>query len=1356
MTQTIQNQELINRLIVGRVLPHIYAFKTNTVPNFLKVGDTFRPVETRLQEWRRYFPELKKQFEGKATVTDDIYFRDFAVHRFLEKDLSKLRLTRDQISQETYYSREFFGDTTAKDIEDAIENIKHNYETNTSSYDYYDAAVRLPTQHQYLRGENWLPRPNQKSAIEQFVKAVGEGRTNLLMYAVMRFGKSFTSLCCAKEIGSKTTLVLSAKADVKDEWKKTVELAGNFESFVFLDSDSLLRNADAIKDEHEKGQSVVVFLTLQDLQGPHLKDKHKEVFRNEINLLIVDETHFGARAEEYGRVLKNAGQASDDRGAMRRGSDDHVETNDADQDIKELNAQVRLHLSGTPYRILMGSEFTKEDIIAFVQFSDVVQEQEAWDRENLGRDDVNEWDNPYFGFPQMIRFAFNPNQSSMKKMETLRTQGVSFAFSALLEPKSIKQDKQTNLHKQFKHEAEILDLLHVIDGSKQDDGILGFLDYDRIKAGKMCRHMVMVLPYCASCDAMQKLIETHRDKFKNLGDYKIINISGVEGAKHYKNPEQVKQVIAEAADEKTLTLTVNRMLTGSTVEQWDTMLFLKDTSSPQEYDQAIFRLQNQYVRVLNDASGSKVIKDNLKPQTLLVDFDPMRLFQMQEQKSLIYNANTDDNGNAKLKDRLEEELRISPIITVNHSKINQVEAANILDAVSEYNSQRSIADEAREVPVDLGLLASADILRVIEAQAELGSRAGLTINPVEGDGEDLDVEESEGHEDTGKNTGSDDHGLAPSVDAEDTQSLAKKLQTYYQRILFFAMLTRDHVRSLSGIVDVIGHGQNQRIACNLGLDANVLREIHSAFDPFKLSSLDYKIQNISMLARDESLTPIERANRALNKFTRISNSEVRTPSWLCRDMIAQIPGHELMQAIERGEVLLDVASKSGEFALAIYDRLTNELGVDPAIAKTRIYSVPTSSIAYEFTRFFYDILGLEVKNIACEFTSYDLVTSSSLSGRDISDIVKDAHQYGEASAETGGVKGKPLEGERKLKFGAIVGNPPYQVSDGGAQASARPIYQDFILLAEELNPQFMTFVVPTRWYLGGKGLEKFRERMLSDPHIRELHDYLAPEVVFPGTNNRGGICYFIRDQDYDASKNMGTRIITHDESAIISDTTRPLNTFGSGVFLRNSAGVEIVQKVITSENFEAFSQHVSPRKPFGLDGNIVNAPEFHKSPTGVDDPVPCFGKAKKLGYVSKKIVRSHRDWIDDWKVFTPYANNIGTELNDDNQNAFIGAPGSVCSETFLIMGIGLELNEGSAINLIAYLKTKFARFLHAQAKISQHGTKMTYRFLPTIDLTSESPINWESNTDAIDEQLFSMFNLNAKERDHIRISTKCM
>ncbi|VWL85371.1 DEAD/DEAH box helicase family protein [Oceanivirga miroungae] len=475
----IEAIDILDRIIIGRVDPHIYAFTTNTVPNYLKVGDTYRPVSKRLNEWREFFPELEKQYENKAIIDEETYFRDYAIHQYLENDLNKKRLKPDDLKDGIYYSREFFKETQILDIENAIEDIKENYQANSSKYEYYSSENRLPQTYHYQRGVNWDLRPNQEAAVNSFIQAVKNGRTNLLMYAVMRFGKSFTSLCCALEMKAQTVLVVSAKADVKDEWKKTVESAGNFSAYVFIESSDLLANENVISEKHSEGKKMVIFLTLQDLQGDNIKDKHKELFGEQIDLLIVDETHFGARAESFGKILKNAGYDKADEKNISKLEDENIDLVEADVEIKKINAKIRLHLSGTPYRILMGSEFEKEDIISFVQFSDIVKEQEEWDRKHLNNDDVNEWDNPYYGFPQMVRFAFNPNKSSRKKMEALRKSGVSFAFSKLFEPISIKKDTNHQGHKKFINEHEILDLLKVIDGSKEDEELLGFLDYDK-------------------------------------------------------------------------------------------------------------------------------------------------------------------------------------------------------------------------------------------------------------------------------------------------------------------------------------------------------------------------------------------------------------------------------------------------------------------------------------------------------------------------------------------------------------------------------------------------------------------------------------------------------------------------------------------------------------------------------------------------------------------------------------------------------------------------------------------------------------------------------------------------------------
>ena len=1334
---------VLDQLIVGRVDPHIYAFTTNTIPNYLKVGDTYRPVAIRLQEWREHFPDLQKEYEHIAKVSDDIYFRDYAVHTFLEEERHRARLFPSDIAQGAYYSREFFKDASAHDLVDAVDSIQRDYDENTGKYQFYSAETGLPETYTYRRTETYPPRPNQDKTIQQFKAAIANGRTNLLMYAVMRFGKSFTSMYCAAEMNASIVVVVSAKADVKEEWKKTVESHVRFDEYVFLTGEQLLANENVIRDALVAFKKVVVFLTLQDLQGETIKEKHREIFGREIDLLIVDETHFGARAEKYGAVLKDVKEKVSD--------EEKLTLVGFVEESKYLNARIRLHLSGTPYRILMGSEFSKEDIIAFYQFTDIIKDQEAWIKENNAADEPKEeWENPYYGFPQMIRFAFNPNESSRRRLKELHDSGVSFAFSALLKPRSIKKAEDGS-HKQFFFEQEILDLLSVIDGSKDDDELLGFLDYDKIKSGNMCRHIVCVLPYCASCDAMETLIRSHADTFRNLGEYEIINISGVEQPNAYRSPADIKRKIQECeeAGRKTLTLTVNRMLTGSTVEQWDTMLFLKDTASPQEYDQAIFRLQNQFIKRYVDDAGH-VIKYNMKPQTLLVDFMPDRMFRMQEQKSQIYNVNVDEAGNSRLEDRIREELRVSPIIVMNSDKMEQVQASDILHAVSEYSKTRGVAEETAEIPVDLSLMDIAAIRAAIEQENELGSKAGFSAKAHEGEGEgsDLDTPEDDTGSDTGAGSGEghgDDQGSGGDNGAEQNGSKKdsiKQFRSYYARILFFAFLTRDTVISLEEIIAKMGTPENARIARNIGISKPILEAIQGNINKFILRDLDYKIHNLNKLSHD-TVDPIERASVAVRKFGKLGESEVITPKNICEDMITLIPDEGFTSAIRDGHKILDIAGKAGEFALAAYERM-KALWCSEAAIRNSICTIPTSGITYEFTRMVYEILGLNVACLADKFTAYDLLEVKNASGKidyeKIAALLMQAKPF-----DTITLHDTVAEGDEKVKFDVVVGNPPYQISDGGAQASAKPIYNNFVAVAKELAPAYMTMIMPTRWYAGGKGLDDFRNAMLEDATIQELHDFLHPEEVFPGTNNRGGICYLLWNAEHDNRRSPVT-ITTHEGEGKITVSRRNLKFGDLEIFVRYSKAIDIIQKVLSHEGFVSISGHISSRKPFGLDGNFNRTEAFHSDSSELVSPVICYGKAKTVGYIERAVIRSHVEWIDNWKVFMPYANNIGTELNDDNQNAFVVSPGTACTETFLVVGAELGLNEESATNLSNYLKTRFARFLLSLAKISQHGTAKTYRFVPLQDFSKP----W---TDA---ELYAEYHLTPDEIAFIEATIKPM
>ena len=146
----------------------------------------------------------------------------------------------------------------------------------------------------------------------------------------------------------------------------------------------------------------------------------------------------------------------------------------------------------------------------------------------------------------------------------------------------------------------------------------------------------------------------------------------------------------------------------------------------------------------------------------------------------------------------------------------------------------------------------------------------------------------------------------------------------------------------------------------------------------------------------------------------------------------------------------------------------------------------------------------------------------------------------------------------------------------------------------------------------------------------------------------------------------------------------------------------------------------------------------------------------KKGYIEKDIIKRNIEWIDSYKLYTPRANNIGTELNDDNLNTHIGLPNTICTETYLLMGANLNLNKNSIHNLSKYFSTKFVRYLHSLAKASQDATSKTYRFVPVQDFDEKSDIDWATSISNIDKQLYKKYNISKDEAEHIEKSIKEM
>lgn len=1070
--QTFSKEELLQTNT-----PIIYAFITKYAPNAIKIGYTVQGAEQRVKQWQKYYSDAKLIGWWTATQLDNamhkVFFMDFNVHaRTRSYGYSNLkdpankfdfdefkRLAKEDGIENIHVSSEFFmkykdmkiKDTSSelneKIITDIITEIKNDIKEGKNVGKLYDLETHQETtHHEYGAADTYENTPLQQDAINKAIDAMKRGCTDLLLSAVMRFGKTH---CCYEIIKEapdiKYVLVTSAKADVRAAWKDDINHEDFLDNFVFIElpSDGSLtiskknqkgvyeevkkENPNKIKQYIDEGKTVIVFATLQDLAGKKgfdanvIKDKHKFLYNDEypLDMIIIDETHYGSHSNVYGTAVglaKNKYEANSTE--LKEAKKEAEDVDRISKAVDEIKHKYTLQCSGTPYYILASGEFSEiyknKEIISNVGFSDMIDARDKWVDEHINDDNFDESKSPYFGIPNMIKFGMNLTKECRKVLS--KNKDINTSLSFLFK----------NSNDKFENESAVTELMESIFGANNHK-MPGFLDQKRIKEGEIFKHIIMVLPHIDDCHVLKKLLIDKNiiDDDPESDEYRKIIVATERRTAKDKDARKLDPEATDSTSlnqalwslenkgKRSLTITVNRFLTGVSVPLWDAMFYMKDTASPQEYDQAIFRLCTRNVgnATYTDENGvEQKQKICRKANVYLIDFKVDRMYNMMVNSAVSQcGADKDKKHNIEeVKELINKSIEQVPtyvdsVYDTNGKHIlngiHEITADDLLKQYVKYNRERSIEDS-----IDLkqfnSFLDNLDNMKYIQRwsegllnQTKLEQKEGSDELPVDDKGFDSAVDKAQEK--------SGNVSKADKKDKAELETMKKKFTTMLKSVLYSCICMNNIPEDIMNYIELVcSDSECEQIAKDFKIDVDELSDIISRMNDAEIMQINMLIYQLKCLLDDKNLKPIQRVSNAISKLGQLDKNEVVTGSDLVNKMLDKLGDRDMS-----GKSILEVNSKYGEFLIQIYEKY----GKDVA---NNVKVVASSDMTKNFIRKVLNILKLD---------EYNLIELEDYNGNGIYDI-KD---FVEAPNE------KILKYNNMKKWDVCLMNPPYSNGNDG-------------------------------------------------------------------------------------------------------------------------------------------------------------------------------------------------------------------------------------------------------------------------------------------------------------------------------------
>lgn len=1170
-----------------------------------------------------------------------------------------------------------------------------------------------------------LLRPEQEECVQAAVRHFKKS-SHFLINAKMRYGKTFVGLEIIKRSRFKKTIIVTHRPVVNAGWYQDFQK-------IFAGTDyryGSKTNGYAVRDLNNKDIPFVYFASLQDLRDSNTVggkyEKNEDIFSTVWDCVVIDEAHEGTQTALGDKTIQAL--------------------------IKDEPATKLLSLSGTPFNIL--NEYAPEEIYTW----DYVMEQEQknnWDRAHFGDH------NPYSDLPELKIYTYDLGDIlKTDAYDSLYDKAFNFREFFRTWTGDIRTDHdplpENARPGEFVHEKDVWSFLNLLTADSETSAY----PYSSEKYRSIFRHTFWMVPGVGEALALEKLMQKH--PVFGSGAFDILNVAGDGNPDDPKEEalHKVQQGIkrAEKSGRFTITLSCGKLTTGVTIPEWTGVLMLAGSynTSAASYLQTIFRVQSP-----------ANINGKTKETGYVFDFAPDRTLKMVV--SAVQVSAQAGKTKKKDKDILGKFLNYCPVISISGSSMRRYSTERLLQQLKKAYTDKVVAngfDDYKLYNDQLLSLSEQDLsdfnhLSKLVRAGQNKKKQDISINDT-----GLTDEEyagGEGGDNTSKKSEtegnlSEEEKKRRKEQEEKRRNRVKAVSTLREisirmpLLIYGADIPYTDDITLDRFVELVDDS-----SWNEFMPQGVTKELFSKFKRFYDEEIfiasGRKIRQLAYAA--DALSQTERVKAIAGIFATFRNPDketVLTP-WRTVNMhlSTTIGGFcffdesfanmlDEPRLVDRSGItgnifgsadshILEINSKTGLYPLYMaYScfRCQSEGISEPAVLdavwknviQNNIFVVCKTPMAKAITR--RTLLGFQPGKANLHY--FDQLINMLQNKMALFTKKVNSGQYWK-------------KGDVTMRFSALVGNPPYAIRDGGGSsgASAKPIYQHFINAARDIKPEFISMITPSRWFAGGKGLDAFRDSALHDRQFAEFTDFADSKYCFPNVDIPGGVNYFLWKKD--ADKLCSFTYV--DSSGRQQTSTRALDEFD--ILIRSNQAVTIIRKVM-KKGYESLSVQVMSRKPFGLES---------KQKSDGSGELQLRSGNKGNGSIARSKITAGQEMIDQWKTIVSKTTTEHAGIPDKKTGQMklfsvveVLPPGSVCTESYLVAGS--YDNPVEAENLQNYLKTKFARFLIAQALASMNISKASFRFVPQLDFH-------RSYSDA---ELYELFELTDEEVSTIEDSIK--